>query len=141
MVAAWLSAVWKPAIAVGLGLAGCWLALVVAVWRARPERSVVPDALRVIPDVVRLARDLCCDRTLPRRLRARLWFLVLYLVMPIDVVPDFIPVIGYADDAAVVILVLRSVVRMAGEDALVHHWRGSSQGLVLVRRLAGLDRS
>ncbi|WP_327434808.1 YkvA family protein [Streptomyces sp. NBC_01236] len=56
----------------------------------------------------------------------------------VDLVPDFIPVLGYADDAIVVAAVLRSVVRHAGPDALARHWPGTPDGLAAVRRLAGL---
>ena len=55
----------------------------------------------------------------------RLWLLLGYLALPIDLVPDFIPVLGYADDAIVVALVLRSVVRRAGPDAIERHWPGT----------------
>lgn len=48
-------------------------------------------------------------------------FLLVYLASPIDLVPDFIPVLGYADDALVVALVLRSVVRLAGSAPLARH--------------------
>ncbi|GAB3179870.1 hypothetical protein GCM10027162_32930 [Streptomyces incanus] len=58
--------------------------------------------------------------------------------MPIDLVPDFIPVLGYADDAIVVAAVLCFVVRHAGADALARHWPGTDNGLTAVRRLTGL---
>ncbi len=63
---------------------------------------------------------------------------MIYLASPIDLVPDFVPIIGYADDAVVVALVLRSVVRRAGRQALVRHWPGTPQGLGLIEQLAGL---
>ncbi|KAK1176984.1 DUF1232 domain-containing protein [Streptomyces sp. NBS 14/10] len=52
--------------------------------------------------------------------------------------PDFIPVLGYADDAIAVALVLRTVIRQAGPDTLARHWPGTDDGLTVVRRLAGL---
>ncbi|WP_324273840.1 YkvA family protein [Blastococcus brunescens] len=55
-----------------------------------------------------------------------------------DLVPDVVPVLGYADDVVVVALALRSVVRAAGEEALSRAWPGGGAGLAVVRRLAGL---
>ena len=67
-----------------------------------------------------------------------LWLLLGYLALPFDLVPDLVPVIGYADDAVLVVWTLRSVVRSAGADAIGRHWPGTPDGLVAVQRLAGL---
>ena len=82
----------------------------------------------------RLARD----RSLPWGVRVRLWLLLAYLASPIDIIPDFVPVAGYADDAIIVGLTLRSVVRRAGAAPLNQHWPGTSEGLTVIRRLTGL---
>ena len=92
----------------------------------------------MLPDTVRLASRLARDPSLPRGVRIRLWLLLGYLILPVDLVPDFVPVIGYADDAIVVALVLRSVVRRAGAEALERQWPGSPEGLAAIVRLAGL---
>ena len=126
-------------LAVATGLLICWVALIMVLWRLRPRTGVATEALRAVPDVVRLAHRLARDSTLPRSLRLRLWILLAYLASPIDLVPDFIPVIGYADDAVIVALVLRSVVRKAGKDAVTRHWPGSAEGLQAVQRLAGIS--
>jgi len=60
-----------------------------------------------------------------------------YLASPIDLLPDFIPVLGYADDVLLVAIVLRSVLRHTGPDALGRHWPGTLTGLQLIERLAG----
>jgi uncharacterized membrane protein YkvA (DUF1232 family) len=73
--------------------------------------------------------------------RVRLWLLFGYLAMPFDLIPDFIPVIGYADDAIIVAAVLRSVVRRAGADAVRRHWPGTQDGLAALWRAAGLPGS
>jgi len=127
---------WVVAVVGGVLL--LWLALLAALWLARPDEIRVRDAVRLLPDLVRLLRRLAADGSLPRGVRVRLWLLLGYLLMPIDLVPDFIPVIGYADDAVVVALALRSVTRRAGPEALDRHWPGSPEGLAAVRRLAGL---
>jgi uncharacterized membrane protein YkvA (DUF1232 family) len=93
--------------------------------------------VRLVPDVVRLARRLAADRSLPRGVRLRLWVLLGYLVVPVDLIPDFIPVIGWADDAIVVALVLRTVLRAAGPEAIRRHWPGTPHGLAVALRIAG----
>ena len=82
----------------------------------------------MLPDVLRLLRRLAADKTLPRGVRIRLGLLLAYLAIPIDLIPDFIPVLGYADDAIIVTAVLRSVVRLAGIDAVRRHWPGTDDG-------------
>jgi uncharacterized membrane protein YkvA (DUF1232 family) len=115
-----------------------WLALVAALWATRPDELRLRELLRLLPDVVRLVRRLAADRTLARGVRVRLWLLLGYLALPFDLVPDVIPVLGWADDAIVVALVLRSVVRRAGPEALARHWPGSPEGLAALRRLVRL---
>ena len=66
--------------------------------------------------------------------------LLAYLAFPIDLIPDFIPVLGYADDAIIVAAVLRSVVRRAGIDSVRAHWPGTDDGFAAVARLTGLNR-
>lgn len=134
--------VWQILIAVALGVALLWVALVVSLYvvsRRTGEPTRLVDALRLLPDVVRLLRGLAADPALPRGVRLRLGALVVYLLLPIDLIPDFIPVIGYADDAIIVAIALRSVTRVAGAEALERHWPGTPEGLVAVKRLAGIS--
>jgi len=131
---------WQLLLSLLLGLALVWLLLVGALLlaaRRTPDRVSLTEVLRLVPDVVRLLRRLAADPTLPRGVRWRLWLLLGYLLVPIDLVPDFLPVIGYADDAVLIALVLRSVTRAAGPDALDRHWPGTPEGLAAVRRLVG----
>lgn len=119
-----------------LGLAAAllliWLALVITLLVARPRKGLLREALRILPDVLRLVRRLAADDTLPRGVRIRLVLLLAYLASPIDLVPDFIPVLGHADDVILVILVLRGVVRRAGAGAVRAHWPGTEDGLAAV---------
>ena len=131
---------WRAALGALAGLLLVYavlLALLFAYARAHPETVTARDALRLLPDVIRLVRRLAADPTVPRAVRIRLVLLLAYLASPVDLVPDVVPVLGYADDAVLVALVLRSVVRHAGPDALTRHWPGTPAGLDLVRRLAG----
>jgi uncharacterized membrane protein YkvA (DUF1232 family) len=90
---------------------------------------------RLIPDCVVLGRRLLGDPRVPLRHKAALGLLVAYMAMPIDLVPDFIPVVGYLDDAVLLVLTLRSLVRSSGPELLREHWPGSGRGLAIVLRL------
>lgn len=129
---------WSLLVALVCGVLVLWLVLLVALWRARPDDLRLRDSLRLLPDLLRLLKRLAADPTLPRGVRVRLWLLLAYLASPIDLVPDFVPVLGYADDAVVVALALRSVARRAGPESLDRHWPGTPDGLAALRRLAGL---
>jgi uncharacterized membrane protein YkvA (DUF1232 family) len=90
---------------------------------------------RLVPDCVVLGRRLLSDPRVLLRHKIALGLLVGYLAMPIDLVPDFIPVVGYLDDAALVVVVLRALVRANGPALLREHWPGTLRGLDLVLRL------
>ena len=114
------------------------LALLWGYARRHPETVAMKDALRLLPDLLRLLRRLLADKSLGAGVRIRLALLLAYLLSPIDLVPDFVPVLGYADDVIIVALVLRSVIARAGENAVRRHWPGTPDGLELILRLAGL---
>jgi uncharacterized membrane protein YkvA (DUF1232 family) len=124
--------------AIAVALLVPWLALVAVLLLVRPGGGLLKEAVRLLPDVLRLVHRLARDPELPRGARVRLWVLLGYLAMPVDVIPDFVPVIGYADDAIVVIATLRSVVRLAGPEAVARHWPGTPDGRATLARLTGL---
>jgi uncharacterized membrane protein YkvA (DUF1232 family) len=117
-----------------IAIVGLWIALVVALIVIRPKDLRVGDAARLMPDLLRLIGKLARDRALPRRTRAWLWFLLAFLASPIDIIPDFIPVIGFADDVVVAYIVLRHVFQVAGAEQLEQHWTGTPEGLEVIRR-------
>lgn len=130
---------WLVPVGVLAGLALVWAVLVVVLWRTKPDETGIRDAMRLLPDVLRLVKRLAADPDLPRGVRIRLALLLAYLALPIDLIPDFIPVLGYADDAVIVALALRSVTKTAGPAALEKHWPGTPDGLAAVRRLCRLS--
>ena len=127
---------------IAIGVAGAlivaWLLLLAYLLAHRPAKGAIRESLRLLPDTVRLVRRIAADRELPRGVRARLWLLLGYLAFPIDLVPDFLPVVGYADDIVIVGAVLRSVVRRAGPDLVRRHWPGTAVGLRALWDAAGL---
>src|SRR5665647_838216 len=102
-----------------------WRDLLVALVVIRPKGNLLRESLRILPDLIRLFKNLTTDLTLPRGVRIRLGLLMAYLALPIDLIPDCIPVLGYADDAIVVVAVLRSVVNRVGLEPLRGQWPGS----------------
>jgi uncharacterized membrane protein YkvA (DUF1232 family) len=133
---------WTVTVGMVGGLLLLWLALVVALFllgRHYEDPTRMRDVLRLIPDIVRLLHRLARDPTLPRGVRIRLGALLVYLALPIDLIPDFIPVIGYADDVVIVALALRSVAKASGGAVIDRHWPGTPQGLLAVKQLAGLS--
>lgn len=130
---------WDVLIGVAAGLLLAWLALIVALLIARPRGKRLGEALRLLPDLLRLLPRLTADASLPRSVRIALALLLAYLASPIDLIPDFIPVVGYADDAIIVGLVLRWVVRRAGVAAIRRHWPGTEEGFAALCLIAGID--
>ncbi len=122
-------------IAAAAGIVVLWLVLMVCLAILRPDGATLRDSARVVPDAVRLVTRLSRDHTLSRPIRLRLLLLVGYLAIPVDLVPDFVPVLGHADDAIVIGIVLRSVIRRAGPDIVRQHWPGTPGGLDTLARL------
>lgn len=135
---------WIPLVlTLGGGLLLLWLVLLSSLYltsRNRQDALRRGEALRLLPDVIRLLHRLTRDQSLPGGVRLRVGALLIYLALPVDLVPDFIPVIGYADDLLIVALTLRSVIRAAGPAALHVHWPGTTEGLRALELLAGVHR-
>jgi uncharacterized membrane protein YkvA (DUF1232 family) len=111
-------------------------AAAVLVLVAAGRRTDATALARFVPDCVVLVRRLIGDPRVPRETKLMLGALLVYLASPIDLVPDFIPVAGQLDDAIVLVLVLRYLLRRSGP-VLVHaHWPGPARSLAVVLRLS-----
>ncbi|HYM52171.1 MAG TPA: YkvA family protein [Candidatus Dormibacteraeota bacterium] len=118
-----------------IGLLAVWVALLVLLWLFRPRGVPLREALRIVPDLLRLVRSLVTDKQAPVGVRAALVFLLVWLVNPIDLIPEFVPVIGPLDDVVVAVLVLRYVRRRIGEDELRRLWPGTDAGYALLESI------
>jgi len=119
-------------------LALAWLVLVAVVWLNRPTRDQAAIFLRLLPELTRLVIRLVRDPATPTRYRVGLVGLGFWLAFPIDLIPDFLPVIGALDDIVLAALVLRWVGRGIGIDRLEAGWSGSPEGLAILRRALGV---
>ena len=115
-----------------------WLTLLVALFAFRPDGMTVASVARLLPDTLRLVRNLARDPALPRSTRWSLWLLLAYLACPIDLVPDFIPIIGIADDVIITSAVLRHIVNHAGAEVRRTHWTGTPECLATLERVLRL---
>jgi uncharacterized membrane protein YkvA (DUF1232 family) len=110
--------------------------LFVAVLFIVGRRTAALALARFIPDCIVLLRRLLGDDRVPRRRKLVLVGLVAYLSLPIDLVPDFIPIAGQLDDVIVAAVALRYALRSRGPDLLREHWPGSDASLNAVLTLA-----
>lgn len=120
----------------GGAVLAAYAALVLALLVAG-RRGAARAVAGFIPDCIVLVGRLLGDPRVPRRHRLLLSALIGYLALPFDLVPDIIPVAGQLDDAVVVALVLRLVLRGAGSALLREHWPGPRESLTVLERLAG----
>jgi uncharacterized membrane protein YkvA (DUF1232 family) len=117
---------------------GLWLLVVAVLWLHRPSRDLALPALRALPDIVRLTRRLLADPRTPRRHRVALAILVVWLVSPIDLIPEFLPGIGPLDDIVAAAVILGWVGRQTGTARLRDLWPGDAAGFALVARMLRL---
>lgn len=128
---------WSVVVGIVGGLLAVWVLLAVVLWLARPRGVSLGAAVRMVPDVLRLARGLVTDRSTPLGVRLALVGLALWLVNPIDLAPEFLPVIGPLDDVVVAVLVLCYLRRRLGDEELRRRWPGTEEGYHLLSRILG----
>ena len=124
-----------PLLLVLLGIAAVWLLLVLVLWIHRPTRELAAPLLRLVPDLAHMVRGVLRDPATPRSVKVAIGFLLIWLISPIDLIPEFLPVIGPLDDVVVAILVLRWSARRIGKASLESHWTGSKEGWHLIQRV------
>ncbi|MGH2799419.1 MAG: YkvA family protein [Thermoleophilaceae bacterium] len=132
--------VWQG-ILIGLGAALLVYTLFVGWLIVAGRKEEARAVAGLVPDFVVLFRRLLSDGRVSRRRKFVLAALIPYLAMPFDLVPDFIPVAGYLDDAVIVAFALRYVLRGSGPELIEEHWPGPRSSLALVLRLAGYRRA
>ena len=118
-------------------VAAIWLLVLAALFLAG-RKVAATRLLTLVPNLVTLFRGLLGDHRVPVATKLLLGGALVWIVSPIDLVPEFVPVLGPFDDAIVGALVLRHVVRRAGPDVVAAHWRGDARTLAVLLRVAGV---
>jgi uncharacterized membrane protein YkvA (DUF1232 family) len=98
------------------------------------RRSAARELATLIPNMLVLFRGLLGDPRVPRSSKWWIWLAIVWFVSPIDLIPEFIPVVGPLDDAIVAALVLRHVLKRTDRQVLSDHWRGDPATLDIVTR-------
>jgi uncharacterized membrane protein YkvA (DUF1232 family) len=106
-------------------------------WLARPKGLPARDLLALVPETLRLIRRLIADPSVPADVRIVLVGLLLWLISPIDLIPDFIPVIGPIDDIVVAVAAIRYARRRIGSEELRRRWTGSDASFSMLVRVIG----
>jgi uncharacterized membrane protein YkvA (DUF1232 family) len=112
-----------------------YLALVVALILSG-RKLAAKELATLLPNLIRLFRDLAKDPRVPRGAKIVLAVAGIWLISPIDLLPEFIPVLGPLDDAVVAALALRYLIRRAGLDVVREYWRGDPATLAAILRAA-----
>ena len=114
-----------------------WFLSIIALFAVRPKGMSLAETVRLVPDLLRLLTRLSKDRSLPAPVRWRIGILLIYLGSPIDFIPDFIPVVGYADAAILTYVVLPSLLKRTKTDILAQTWTGPADDLDPLHGLFG----
>jgi uncharacterized membrane protein YkvA (DUF1232 family) len=109
--------------------------------RSLQARQLVTDAVMMMPNIVRLVARLLKDPRVPRRAKITLGLAAAYVASPIDLIPEVIPVIGWADDVLIIMFAIDSLIDRAGEEIVEELWDGPGDLLSLVRDVVGLSRN
>jgi uncharacterized membrane protein YkvA (DUF1232 family) len=124
-------------LAIVVGMVAVWAVLLVVFWALRPKGVSVRELLGLIPDVLRLLRSVVGDRSVPLDVRLVLVGLLAWILSPIDLIPEFIPVLGPLDDVVVAVVAMRYMRRRIGVEDLRRRWTGSDDGFALLIRVIG----
>jgi uncharacterized membrane protein YkvA (DUF1232 family) len=102
---------------------------------------LITDAVFMMPNIVKLVGRLLKDPRVPRRAKITLGLAAAYVASPIDLIPEIVPIIGWADDVLILMFALDSLIDRAGEEVVLEHWDGPGDLLSLVRDVVGLSRN
>lgn len=109
--------------------------------RSLQARRLMADAVFMMPNIVKLVARLLKDPRVPRRAKITLGLAAAYVASPIDLIPEIVPVIGWADDVLILMFAIDSLIERAGEEVVSEHWDGPGDLLSLVRDVVALSRS
>ena len=126
---------WIVGIIVGVLI--LWALLLVLFFVLRPKDVPAREILGIVPDVLRLIRSLITDRRVPLDVRVVLVALTIWILSPIDLIPEFIPLLGPLDDVILAVVSMRFVRHRLGSAELERRWVGTPEAFALLARVIG----
>lgn len=109
--------------------------------RSIQGRQLLTDAVLMMPNIIKLVGRLLKDPRVPRRAKITLGLAAAYVVSPIDLIPEVIPVVGWADDVVIMLFAIDSLIERAGHEVVEEHWDGPGDLLALVRDVVAISRN
>lgn len=104
-------------------------------------KKLIADAALMLPNILKLVGRLLMDPRVPRRAKITLGLAGVYVASPVDLIPEMIPVVGWADDVIVLMFAIDGLIARAGAEIVEEHWDGPGDLLGLTREVVGLSRS
>lgn len=108
--------------------------------RSLQAKRLMADAVFMMPNIVKLVTRLLKDPRVPRRAKITLGLAAAYVASPIDLIPEIVPIVGWADDVLILMFAIDSLIERAGEEVVSEHWDGPGDLLSLVRDVVSLSR-
>ena len=122
---------------IALAVAAAVYVVAVAALYLAGRRTAARELATLIPNLLVLFKGLVTDGRVPRGSKVLLVIGAVWLASPIDLIPEFVPVLGPLDDAVVAALILRHVLRAAGPEVIEQYWRGDASTLARILRISG----
>lgn len=104
------------------------------------SRKLISDAAKMLPNLVKLVARLIKDPRVPRRSKIALGLAFAYVASPIDIIPEVVPVLGWADDLLLLMLAIDALIERAGREVVEEHWDGPVDLLGLIREVIAAAR-
>lgn len=104
------------------------------------SRKLVTDAAQLLPNLVKLVSRLIKDPRVPRRSKITLGLAFAYVASPIDIIPEVVPVVGWADDLLLLMLAIDTLIERAGKEVVEEHWDGPGDLLSIIREVIAAAR-
>jgi uncharacterized membrane protein YkvA (DUF1232 family) len=104
----------------------------------KEKKKKLRELLLFVPNLMKLLYDLLKDPRVSRADKAILAGVIMYVIVPIDVIPDFVPFVGMVDDSYLIAISLLRLLNRADRQVVLEHWKGGVDVKQLVENIANI---